>query len=203
MKSKKKSLFAALLCTIFVLMLTTTVSAANIKISKSKTQLTVGASTTLKMTGTSKKVTWKSNNKSIATVSSSGKVTGKKTGKAVITATVNKKKYTCTVTVVNPVKLNKTSIGVNINASYQLKVLNTTKKVTWKSSNKSVATVSSSGKVTGKKVGKAVITATVNKKTYKCNITVSKSQAKNSTTYYIGTTDKIQLSAPGLTGKIT
>ena len=48
-------------------------------------------------------------------------------------------------------KLNKTKITVSVKESYQLKVKGTSKKVTWKSSNEQVATVSKNGKVTGKK----------------------------------------------------
>lgn len=45
-------------------------------------------------------------------------------------------------------------------------------KAKWSSSNTKVATVNSSGKVTGKKKGTAVITAKANGKTYKCKVTV-------------------------------
>ena len=45
-------------------------------------------------------------------------------------------------------------------------------KVKWSSSQKKVATVSSKGKVIAKKKGKAVITATVKGKKYKCKLTV-------------------------------
>lgn len=71
-------------------------------------------------------------------------------------------------------KLNKTKITVNVygKKTYQLKVKGTSKKVTWKSSNKKVATVSKNGKVTGKKKGTAVITAKVSGKSYKCKVTV-------------------------------
>ena len=69
-------------------------------------------------------------------------------------------------------KLNKTKVTVSMKKSYQLKVVGSSKKATWKSSNKKVATVSKNGKVTGKKKGSAVITAKVNKKTYKCKVTV-------------------------------
>jgi hypothetical protein len=75
------------------------VEAATVKISTKKVTLEVGKSKTLKITGTKEKVTWKTSKKSVATVSKSGKVTAKKPGKATITATVNKKKYTCSVTV--------------------------------------------------------------------------------------------------------
>lgn len=81
------------------------VQAATVKISAKKVTLEVGKTKTLKITGTEEKVTWQTSKKSVATVSKSGKVTAKKPGKATITATVNKKKYTCSVTVkeaVNP-----------------------------------------------------------------------------------------------------
>jgi hypothetical protein len=73
--------------------------AATVKLNKKTLTLVVGKSETLKITGTKAKVTWASSNKKVATVSTGGKVTGKKEGKATITATVNKKKYSCAVTV--------------------------------------------------------------------------------------------------------
>lgn len=72
------------------------------------------------------------------------------------------------------IKLNKTSLSLEVGKSYTLKVSGTKDKVTWTSSDKKVATVSSKGKVTGKKAGKATITATVNKKKFTCKVTVKK-----------------------------
>jgi uncharacterized protein YjdB len=46
--------------------------------------------------------------------------------------------------------------------------------VTWTSSNKKIATVTSSGKVKGIKAGTATITAKVGKKTVKATVTVAK-----------------------------
>ena len=45
-------------------------------------------------------------------------------------------------------------------------------KVTWKSSNKKVATVNKKGKITGVKKGKATIIATYKNKSYKCTIKI-------------------------------
>ena len=57
----------------------------------------------------------------------------------------------------------------------QLK-MNTSKpiQITWKTSNKSVVSVSSNGKIRAKKAGQAIITAKANGKTKKCKVTVSK-----------------------------
>lgn len=72
---------------------------AAVKISKSKATIYVGKTLQLKLTGASKKATWSTSNKSVAIVTSKGKVTGKSEGIARITAKVGKKKYNCTVTV--------------------------------------------------------------------------------------------------------
>lgn len=77
-------------------------------------------------------------------------------------------------------KLNKTKISLNVNKSYQLKVTGTSKKATWKTSNKKVAAVSKTGMVTAKKKGTAIITAKVSKKIYKCKVTVKDTRKKNS-----------------------
>lgn len=69
-------------------------------------------------------------------------------------------------------KLNVSSKKLNAGSKYQLKVKGTSQKVSWSSSNKKVATVNASGKVTAKKAGKATIYARVNGKTLKCKITV-------------------------------
>ena len=60
-------------------------------------------------------------------------------------------------------KLNKTKISVKTGKTYTLKVNGTTRMPKWKSSNKKVATVSKTGKVTAKKAGTAKITATIGK----------------------------------------
>lgn len=70
------------------------------------------------------------------------------------------------------VMINVTNKTMNVGEKTTLKVYGATSKVKWSSSNKKVATVSKSGKVTAKQSGTATISAKVNKKTLKCKITV-------------------------------
>lgn len=77
---------------------TDTVSAAKLKLSKTKATLTVGKTLKLKVKG-AKKVKWSSNNSRVASVSSKGVVKAKRVGSAKITAKVKKKKLTCKITV--------------------------------------------------------------------------------------------------------
>ena len=69
-------------------------------------------------------------------------------------------------------KLNKKSISLNVGKTYTLKASGTKGKITWTSSKKSVATVSSKGVVKAKKKGTAVITAKYRKKKLTCKVTV-------------------------------
>lgn len=128
-------------------------------------------------------LTWSSSNEKIATVSQKGKVTAKGAGVATITVkTDNGKTAKLKVKVVvkpTKVKLNKTGAQkLKKGESLQLKATLTpegaTAKLTWKTSNPKVATVSSKGKVTAKKAGTAVITVkTDNKKSAKVKIKVT------------------------------
>ncbi len=72
-------------------------------------------------------------------------------------------------------KLNKSSVTVAVGKKVSLKVKGTTKKVSWTTSKKAIASVSKKGVVTGKKAGKATITAKVGAKKFRCKVTVKKS----------------------------
>ena len=154
------------------------VSVTGITLNKSSMNILVGSTEMLTKTispstATNQDVTWKSSDQDIATVSSDGLITAKKVGTTIITVTTNNGyKTTCRVTVVDTIALKEISLNkktliikekeietlkVNFNPSTA-----TNKKVTWKSSNTSVATVNSSGKVTGIAPGSATITVVSN-----------------------------------------
>lgn len=88
----------AILCLSFAAPVT---AQAAVKISKARATMEVDSTLKLKVTGTKKKISWSSNKKSVAKVSSSGTITAKAEGTATITAKVDSKKYTCRVTVVD------------------------------------------------------------------------------------------------------
>ncbi len=173
-------------CTVTVRQPVTSVS-----LNKTNLALYKGRTFTLKATlapsdAYNKKVNWKSSNTAIATVTSAGVVRGVKKGTATITATSadgSKKYASCTVTVRQPVtsvKLNKTALTLNRGRSFTLKATLApsdayNKKVTWKSGNTAVATVTSAGVVKGVKKGTVTITATAadgSKKYASCKVTV-------------------------------
>ena len=134
--------------------------------STAKTIYTKGQTTaSLKLTTTlTDKVTWISSNKKVATVNSKGVITAKAKGTAAITATCGEYKATCKVTVKNPsLKLTKTSANVKVGKTTKITAKVTPSgKITYKSSNSKIATVSSKGVVKGKKKGIAKITVTCN-----------------------------------------
>ena len=71
-------------------------------------------------------------------------------------------------------KMSKKNLYLVRGQSYKLKVKGVSGRVKWKSGNPYVATVTSKGKVKAHKVGVAIISAKVGKKTYTCKVRVSK-----------------------------
>lgn len=99
-------------------------------------------------------------------------------------------------------KLSKTKVTLLKGEKITLKVTGTKKKVTWSSSKKNIATVTSKGQVLAKKKGSATITAKVNKKSYKCVVKVEDPKlSKTSLTLTEKKTSSIKLN--GTTVKVT
>src|SRR5437879_6284477 len=117
-------------------------------------------------------VTWTSSNQAVATVNATGLVTGAAAGAATITATSEGKSGTAAVTVtpvpVASVAVTPASASIQTGGTIQLtatpKDANgkplTGRTVAWTSANGAVATVSTSGLVTGVATGTTTITAT-------------------------------------------
>ncbi len=115
-------------------------------------------------------VKYTSSNRRVATVDGNGLLTAVGKGTCTVTCTAadgSGKKDTCKVTVKQPVRKLTISGGSSVNegSSIELKAVAapsnaTNKNVTWSSSDKTVAKVSSTGKVTALKAGKATIKCT-------------------------------------------
>ena len=135
-----------------------------VALDKTSVAVYTGKTETLKATtnDSDATVTFESSDTNVATVSAEGVVAGVKAGTAVITATVGNATATCEVTVnASTIKFAKTSVAVYTGKTVTVKATATpSEKVTYTTSNKNVATVSSTGVVKGVKAGSAVITAT-------------------------------------------
>lgn len=124
--------------------------------------------------GVTGNATFRSSNKKVATVSANGIVKAKKAGKVNITVQVGNHKQVVKITVKKPtMKLVKSSAKLKKGKKVTIKVKAApVSKVTFKSSNKKVATVSSKGVVKAKKKGTATITVKCNGITKKFKVTV-------------------------------
>ena len=151
-----------------------TVSPASVSVGMGGTaQLTATCKDQNSNTMTCPTLTWSSTNSSIATVDSTGKVTGVTQGTTNITASSGSiVSNVSTVTVTSPpvltsIVLAPATTSININTSVQLTAIckdqnnntMTCPGLTWNTSSSSIATVNSSGLVTGIATGMANITA--------------------------------------------
>jgi uncharacterized protein YjdB len=171
-----------------------TVPVASVTVAPATASLTVGQ--TIQLTATPKDangnplsgrvITWQSSDNTIASVNSSGLVTGVGAGGPVtITATSEGQSGTATVNVtlapVASVTVTPSSANVAITGTVQLtatpKDANgnplTGRAISWSSSDNTIATVSSSGLVTGVAAGTVTITATSEGKSGTASITVA------------------------------
>jgi len=155
-------------------------------------EVTVGIGNTMQIwavlepvNAANKTVEWSSSDTAVAKVSSKGLVTGVAEGTATITATTEDGGFTAqsTITVifisVTGVNISLNSMSVNIGATEQLtgsvepsNAVN--QNISWSSSDTSVATVDSTGLVTGVSEGTATITVTTEEGgfTAQCAVTV-------------------------------
>ncbi len=156
------------------------------KLTLEKKKFTVTKGKTAKIEITSDvntKVTYTSSDPSIATVNKNGKIIAKKKGTVTITVSANGKEKEVTVTVepekkASTVKLSKkmklsdTKTSLKKGEKLTIKKAAGTGKVTYRSSNKKIATVSAKGVVKAKKKGTVTIFVENGSKTVKLKITV-------------------------------
>lgn len=144
-----------------------TVNSTGVKLRKSGTTCGVGKTIQLNPIFTPensipKSVTYSSSNSNVASVNKSGLITAKNLGKCTITVKLNNgKKATYSVTV------NSKKLYVFKGSTRTAPKINGKTNTKWKSSKKSIATVSGQ-KFKGVKQGATSITTTVNKTKYTC-----------------------------------
>lgn len=125
----------------------------------------------LTLSGITKGVKWSSSDKTVAKVSKTGLVTGKKPGRAVITADYNGKEYTAEVEVVKK-GLSQSEMYMNPGMEFIIQ-LNGYKLKSVKSSDKTVATISKKLIVKAVGPGKCTLTVkTTSGKKFKCTVQV-------------------------------
>ena len=167
---------------------------AELKVTLSRTSLNLTEEDTQKLTATVRPsdadvtVTWSSSNTAVASVNSSGTVTARSKGTAVITAKAGDTSAKCTVTVEKKEDGKVTRIWIDLTSITLLDIGDTRDiskkydyypkdavppKVTWSSSDPSVATVDSNGIVTAVGKGEAeIIITSDNGKSGSCSVKV-------------------------------
>ena len=216
MKKKLKKRLIGMMCLLSIQMLLGCMGEAFAAPSLDITQVTlsVGEKVELTVCDADKAVKWSSSNRKVATVSRKGVVKAKKKGKAKITAKVGKKRLTCRVKVVNGKSkknvnliLNAKKVTMDRGSSYTLEARAYPKgaggKLTWKSSKKSVASVSKNGVIRARKPGKAVISvySGSKKKKASCMVVVKKKKGSGVTQVLNPVFSKYQkMSKPESTG---
>lgn len=122
--------------------------------------------TIIPTTASNKEVTWSTSDPRVCSISSTGTITAVNVGTATVTVTTKDGKYTktCIITVsqyATALKLNIEDLTLNVGETFQMVVTATpassTDKYTWETSNASVVTVSTTGRVSGKSEGTAII----------------------------------------------
>lgn len=149
----------------------TGITVANSQITVAKGKI-AQSGITLNPVNSTTKIKYHSDNPRVATVNKYGKIKTKRAGEATIYGTTSTGLYGyCDVLVVD---LNRKAVKLRPYDTEQLSVNEISKGVTWYSRDINVATVSSTGLVTGRKRGVTTIYAVVNGVKLGCRVTVTK-----------------------------
>lgn len=157
-----------------------TATSIPLQVKKSTTAITVK-----KKISTDSVAKWSVSNKKIATVSKSGKITGKKSGTTYVTVTMRSgAKAVCKVKVqkssvkLKKITLNCSKLTLRLKGvkSYQILVeknpITAGDKISYKNGNKKIAQVSSKGKIVARRPGTTYITVKCGKISKKIKVTV-------------------------------
>ena len=126
------------------------------------------------------KITFRSSNSKVASVSPYGRIIAKKPGEAKITVKAGKAQARCRIIVKKTrIDVNVKNISMDNGSTFQLKAAASTGHgLTYKSSKKSVAAVDEKGLITAKKPGEANITISVDGVSEICKIKVRETKVR-------------------------
>lgn len=156
-------------------------------LSQRNADLTVGSTVKLTASGGESIVSFSSSNEAVATVSADGTVKAVGEGSAVVTAKAGDLTASCSVAVKGTEQTDVpedlsiysvygknvvTDVTIELGNPAPMKVQGTESAVTWSIADTSIATVDSSGMVTGVAVGETTLTATVDGQTLTCTIRI-------------------------------
>ena len=157
-------------------------------LSQRNADLTVGSTVKLTASGGESIVSFSSSNEAVATVSADGTVKAVGEGSAVVTAKAGDLTASCSVAVKGTEQTKEpedlsiysvygknvvTDVTIELGSPAPMKVQGTESAVTWSIADTSIATVDSSGMVTGVAVGETTLTATVDGQTLTCTVRIS------------------------------
>ena len=157
-------------------------------LSQRNADLTVGSTVKLTASGGESAISFSSSNEAVATVSADGTVKAVGEGSAVVTAKAGDLTASCSVAVKGTEQTKEpedlsiysvygesvvTDVTIELGSPAPMKVQGTESAVTWSIADTSIATVDSSGMVTGVAVGETTLTATVDGQTLTCTIRIS------------------------------
>ena len=155
------------------------------KLTRTKLTVALGGNIDIPVKGTNiySDATWSSSKASVVWVDGGGSLSAVKAGTAVVTADIDGRILKCTVNVSNPnIKTTYYKLSPGKTAQIKVKGTKSTSKVSYKSSKTSVAKVSSSGKITAVKGGRAYITVVADGKEIEVMVEVANEKAVAATT---------------------
>lgn len=172
-----------------------TVESVTIEVSEFENKMDVGTSQTITVTlhpsNATDKISYASSDESVATISKSGKIEAKSAGKTKITVSAGCASKTMSLTVsvgTKSITLNSTFITLNPGEIYKLKgevsPSNANQKLTYKSSDTSVAKVSSNGTIKAVGLGSTSILVSNGDMTTSADVIVNSSTARNGSMYF-------------------